>query len=180
MAEKATKKSQVIAQIILDLNSDKEETVLKAIIKTRSKGSSQVIPNLFDAYLKGSAKVKHEITLLVNELKSTDTLEPLVDQLESEHEELRILAMGAIWNSGFDAGDYVDVVIQTAINGSFMEAFEALTIIENMEPPFEDEEVILNAQFMLKEYFSEPRESEKDNLLRTITSIVNTINGQLQ
>lgn len=180
MAEKLTKKSQVIAQIIMDLSSDNEDTVLKAILKTRSKGSSQLIPDLFNAYSKGSSKVKHEITLMVNELKSTDTLEPLVDQLESEQEELRILAMGAIWNSGFDASAYIDTVVQTAINGSFMESFEALTIIENMEPPFEDEEVILNAQFMLKEYFAEPRESEKDNILRTITSIVSTINGQLQ
>ena len=180
MVEKTTKKNQIVLQIIMDLGSDNESTVLKAIIKTRSKGSNQIIPALFKTYAAGSSKVRHEITLLLNELKSTDTLEALVDQLESDVEEMRILALGAIWNSGFDASNYVDVIVQTAIKGSFMETFEALTVLENLEPPFEDEEVILNALFMLKEHFSEPRSGEQNDLLRTITALINSMNTQLQ
>ncbi len=169
----------MVAQIILDLGSDNEETVLKAVKNTRSKGTEQIIPSLFTAFERGSESVQEEIRKLLGELKSTSTMEPLIDQLGSDNEECRKLALSAIWSSGLNANDYIDEIVQVAINGSFMEAFEALTIIENLEPPFE-EEVILNSQLMLKEYFARERKSEGDDLLRTITTIINSINNQLQ
>lgn len=180
MAQKATKTSQVVAQIMIDLGSDNEDTVLKAVKKTRSKGTEQIIPTLFKTFTEtGSERVKKEITELLSELKSSQVVEALIDQLSLEDESGRRLALTAIWSSGLDANDFVDEIVQAAIRGSFMESFEALTIIENLEPPFE-EEVILNSQLMLKQYFTEERTTEKDDVLRTITALINNINAQLQ
>ena len=49
LAMNQTKKpGQVIAQIMIDLNSEKEDIVLKAIKKVRSKGNEQIIRALID------------------------------------------------------------------------------------------------------------------------------------
>ena len=74
--------------------------------------------------------------------------------------------------------DYIDEIIQTVIHGDFQEAFEALTIIENLEPPF-DEEVILNSQLMLNQYFNKNTPAEKDSLVKEIASIINRIGQQI-
>jgi hypothetical protein len=50
--------------------------------------------------------------------------------------------------------------VTAAIKGSFMEAFEAYTIIDNLEGPFEEEN-IMEAQLVLKSYFSMANEDEE-------------------
>ncbi|MBT4775433.1 MAG: hypothetical protein HON99_06915 [Crocinitomicaceae bacterium] len=174
------KPGQVIAQIMIDLNSEKEDIVLKAIKKVRSKGNEQIIPSLFNTYRTTKTnRIKDEITNILSELKSTATIEPLIEELNIGNEASRCLALTAIWSSGLNANEHIDEIIQTAINGSFLEAFEALTIIENLDPPFE-EEVILNSQLILKTYFGNHEKSEKSEVLRNITAIINGINSNLQ
>jgi len=177
MSENNSKPNQLTAQIIQDLNSDQDSTVLKAIRKSRTKGTEQVIPILFKVYAATKSNVIQEaITKLVNELKSTNAVEPLIKQLSSPQENCRLLALSAIWNSGLNVNEYVDEIIQSATNGSFMEAFEALTIIENLDPPFE-EEVILNSQLILNQYFNSTTSPERDRLLKDIAVIISSVSS---
>jgi len=120
--------------------------------------------------------IQEAITKLVNELKSTNAVEPLIKQLSSPQENCRLLALSAIWNSGLNVNEYVDEIIQSATNGSFMEAFEALTIIENLDPPFE-EEVILNSQLILNQYFNSTTSPERDRLLKDIAVIISSVSS---
>ena len=179
MSGNKVKVSQVTAQIIQDLNSDQESVVLKAIRKSRTKGTEQVIPVLFKVYeTTKSNSIREAITKLVNELKSTKVVEPLIKQLSSPEESCRLLALSAIWNSGLNVNEYVDEIIQLATTGSFMEAFEALTIIQNLEPPFE-EEVILNSQLILNQYFNSTNSPERDELLKDIAVIINSVSSTI-
>jgi len=181
MAMNQTKNpGQVLAQIMIDLGSEKENVVLKAIKKARTKGNEQIIPALFNTYRNTKTNlIKDEITSILSELKSTATIEPLIEELNIGNEASRCLALTSIWSSGLNANEYIDEIIQAAVNGSFLEAFEALTIIENLDPPFE-EEVILNSQIILKTYFSNQEKSEKSEILRNITNVINGINSNLQ
>jgi hypothetical protein len=179
MSENKTKVSQITAQIIRDLGSDQESTVLKAIRKSRTKGTEQVIPVLFKIYATTKSNaIREDITKLVNELKVTSAVEPLINQLSSPQESCRLLALSAIWNSGLNVNEYIDEIIQSATNGSFMEAFEALTIIENLEPPFE-EEVILNSQLILNQYFNTTTSNEGDEFLKKIAAIINSVSSTI-
>ena len=179
MSENKTKVSQITAQIIQDLGSDQESTVLKAIQKLRTKGTEQVIPVLFKIFATTKSNaIQEAITKLVHELKVTSAVEPLIRQLSSPQESCRLLALSAIWNSGLNVNEYIDEIIQSATNGSFMEAFEALTIIENLEPPFE-EEVILNSQLILNQYFNSTTSSERDGMLKDIAAIINSVSSTI-
>ena len=179
MSTNSTKINQIEAQIVQGLQSEDDSAVLKAIKKARSKGTEKVIPAMFEVYANSkNSSVKEAVTKLLQELKSTSAIDPLIDQLSSPHENCRILALSAIWNSGLNVNDYIDEIVQTVNNGDFQEAFEALTIIENLEPPF-DEEVILNSQLMLNQYFNKNTPAEKDSLVKEIASIINRIGQQI-
>ena len=73
---------------------------------------------------------------------------------------MRLLALNAFWQTGFNSHENMDKFVTAAIKGSFMEAFEAYTIIDNLEGPFEEEN-IMEAQLVLKSYFSMANEDEE-------------------
>lgn len=159
---------KVYQQLVADLKSNDEKKQLSGLKKVRSKGRPEIVPALFRLYERSnSEKIKAEVQTILGELKSTETTEHLINELVSEAEETRILALSSIWSAGLDPSEYLDELVQCAINGSFMECFEVLTIFENLDT-LPEEEVILNAQLMLKQYFSEDPTDEKVDLLKKI------------
>lgn len=166
MTEK--KISKVYEQLLSDLNSSDSKKQIGALKKVRSKGKPSIVPVLFRLYEKSSnEKIKTEIVHILSELKSTETTEFLINELASDRESTRILALSSIWNAGLDASEYLDELVQCGVNGTFMECFEVLTIFENQET-LPEEEVILNAQVMLKHYFADNPKDEKSGLLKQI------------
>jgi HEAT repeat protein len=159
MAE--TKNDSLIKDLILDLASKDNKTLMSALKRVRSKGSEKVIPSLFHLIEKNEdALIKNEAQSIILELKSTATIPFLLEQLSHEKEEMRLLALNAFWQTGFNSHENMDKFVTAAIKGSFMEAFEAYTIIDNLEGPFEEEN-IMEAQLVLKSYFSMANEDEE-------------------
>jgi hypothetical protein len=60
--------------------------------------------------------------------------------------------------------------VEIAVDGDFMEALDCLTILENMEGPFEERQ-ILEAQLHLKDYLEDtaPKEQQKAKIMSEIT-----------
>ena len=159
MAE--TKNDSLIKDLILDLASKDNKILMSALKRVRSKGSEKVIPSLFHIIEKNEdALIKNEAQSIILELKSTASIPFLLEQLSHEKEEMRLLALNALWQTGFNSHENMDKFVTAAIKGSFMEAFEAYTIIDNLEGPFEEEN-IMEAQLVLKSYFSMANEDEE-------------------
>lgn len=158
MAE--TKKDLLIKDLILDLASKDNKTLMSALKRVRSKGTEKVIPSIFYLIENNEDElIRNEAQKIILELKSTASIPFLLEQLNSDKEEMRLLALNAFWQTGFNSHENMDKFVTAAINGSYMEAFEAYTIIENLEGPFEEEN-IMEAQLVLKTYFSAANEDE--------------------
>ncbi|MDB4088713.1 hypothetical protein N9544_03720 [Flavobacteriales bacterium] len=155
-----SKKDSLVQDLILDLTSKDNKILMSALKRVRSKGSEKVIPSIFNIIENNEDElIKNEARKIILELKSTASIPFLLEQLNNEKEEMRLLALNAFWQTGFNSHENMENFVTAAINGSYMEAFEAYTIIENLDGPFEEEN-IMEAQLVLKTYFSKASEDE--------------------
>ena len=159
MAE--TKKQQKLNQILIDLNSTDEKKISKAIKSLEANGDSTVIIPLANRLLSDlSEKNKTEIIELLSSLKDTSSRGELMNVIDDEkYLSIRQSILTAIWNTKIDFSGYIDEFVYIAIYGSFLEAIDCLTIIENLEGPFMEED-LLESESHLKNYMNS--DAEKD------------------
>ena len=164
------KQTKLIDDLISDLSSKDSKNLASALKRVRSKVSEKVIPALVSIIENNEEpKLVEEAKSIILELKSTASIPYLLDILENhKNSEIRELILNSFWQTGFNAHQYIDKYVLAATKGSYMEAFEADTIIDNLEGPFE-EEPIMEAQLILKSYFSTADEKdEKYTILKNI------------
>ena len=85
-----------------------------------------------------------------------------------------------IWNSGLNASDHLAEVTTAGLHGDYLTGFEALTVLENQDGPFE-EAVVLDALLECKTYLSTTSpDAEKKKIIDAMIVCLNTIEGQIQ
>ncbi len=170
MSEKEREK-EVIKGIIKDFNSSDESTVLKALKTAKDKGNVDLIEPMIDLFEKTSSfQVQEEIRAMLQELKISNAITPLIENLKRNNHDVQEMILSAIWNSAFEPVEEIATICEVACNGNYMVALEALTLIENLEGPFE-EEVLSEAKIVLNEYFQQP-EDEKSDLIKSILGVI--------
>jgi len=142
-------------QIITDLNSEDVKKVSKAIKSLESNGDSSVIKIIADRLLlEINEKNKTELIELLSSLKDTSARGELMAVIDNEkYISIRQLLLSVIWNTKIDFSGYVDEFVFISIHGSFLEAIDCLTIIENLEGPFMEED-LLESESHLKAYMN--------------------------
>lgn len=167
----STEKNKIITQIVQDLKSEDEVIILKALVRVRDKGKTEILEHLFDLFEKTeSEKVKTEVKKILADIKDSYALEVIIEKLKTGSDSLKEVLLYALWNSNLNAVDYIPEIIDTAKNGNYMIALEALTVLENLDGPFSNEK-LTEAQFILNEYFSEGVD-EKETLMRSILDVI--------
>ena len=73
--------------------------------------------------------------------------------------------------------EYLPEIVEAACSSSYMVAFEALTVLENLEGPF-DEEKISEAKLIINDYFANPHEETKQ-LISVILGLLNEMDNSL-
>lgn len=165
--EKTKKGPDPSKEILKLLHSGKEVSVLDGLKKTRQDGSPKLIPTLVEILSsdKSSLTVVKATTNVLYELKDENCIDPLVEQMmRDDLGENRAIVISSFWNSGLDPSQYLNKFVQVAISGSYMDCLECITVIENMEGPFE-ESVILDAMVSIRENLSKADESKQDLLM---------------
>jgi len=180
MAE--TIKQKKHKQILLDLFTDDTKKVSKAIKSLEANGSSESIKPLADKLLTNpNPKNKAEIIELLSSLKDSSVCVEMIEVLnEEKYLPIRQEILSTIWNTKVDFSNYIDEFVEIAVNGSFMETLDCLTIIENLEGPFMEED-ILECQLHLKNYMESkaPKDEQKSQLLSEIALAIKDINENL-
>lgn len=148
-----SKPTKRIQQLINDLESTSQEKVLKTIAILEDEGTADVIQPLCDTYMRqASEEVKEKIENFLNKLSDSSALPAMVDALRNEdNKEMRRVLVGACWQSKLDFSDYLADFVAIASEGDFLETFECYTVIENLDGPF-NESQILESQLYLKEF----------------------------
>ncbi len=164
------KNNKIVEDLLKDLASNDSKTLTSALKRVRSKGNEKVIPSLISIIEENQVEsIVEEAKKIILELKSTAAIPFLLAELEKNKKaEIRELVLSSFWQTGFNAHQHMDKFVKAATKGTFMEAFEAYTVIDNLEGPFQ-EESIMEAQLVLKSYFSESHEEdEKFEILKNI------------
>jgi len=121
--------------IIKKLYSNNIATTIQAIEEIAQSGNSGYIPMLVDVlYIHENDEVKMNIIKLLSEVKHSDAVVELVKAIENEkYKPLQEVLIRACWENGLDYSNYFTTFIDLLINGEYMVAFEAFTLIENSD-----------------------------------------------
>ena len=181
--EMATTKQQLkIKQILEDIKSEDPKKVSKAIKSLESHGDASVIIPLAEALISGlNRKNEEEIIELLSSLKDTSAVVEIMEVIgDSKFISIRPQILSVVWNTQVDFSDYIDDFVEIAVTGNLMEAVECATIIDNLEGPFMEENM-LECQLHLKNYLESgsQKDEHKAFLLSEIAIKIKDINEGL-
>lgn len=180
MADKQAEKR--LTNILLDLRSDDPKKVSLAIKSLEVHGNASVIRPLAESLVHGlTPQNEQEVLELLSSLKDTSVVVEMMEVLGDPYfRPVRQKLLTTVWNTKVDFSDYIDDFVEIAVEGDFMEALDCLTIIENLEGPFMEED-ILECQLHLKNYLESdaPKDDQKGHILSEIALKIKEFNQEL-
>lgn len=170
------KKNNRLKNIIKDLTSDNEKTVLTGLKQLRKHGKPEAIRPLV-GLLKNSLNetIKVETISLLYDLKEQKVVDEIILAIEDDYfiNEKAIL-ISIFWQSSLDGSEYLSTFVKEAIKGDYMVCVEVLTVVENFDATFQETEVE-DLKFDLDEAIDQ-EETEKRNLLIGIRKVLDELN----
>lgn len=165
------------------LNSSDQKKIAKSLKELEVHGDSSVIKPLAEKLKSGELSDKNRAAIieLLCSLKDSSVSVEIMDVVQDEDfASIRQELLTAIWNTKVDFSSYIDDFVEIAVKGTFMEALDCLTIIENLEGPFMEED-ILECQLHLKNYLESdaPKDPQKSHILSEIAILIKDINENL-
>jgi len=154
-----TKKEE---KYISNLNSGNQQVISETIEEIREEGNPVLLPYLINLLNESkNEEVNKQVYSLLCELKQTASIPILLEAIINEkYVGIQETLLRICWENGLDYSPYISTFVGIVINGNFMNAFEAFTIIENMEGVFAKEELeklIEKLTFSLAESTSEKK-----------------------
>lgn len=118
-----------------DLFATNTERVISAINRIKERGNKLYLPMLFELLAsQPETDVEKEIEQLLSTVKSKETVPFFVEALENEKfKSIQKTLLTACWQNGLDFSNYLPVFVEIVISETWETAFEAFTVIENME-----------------------------------------------
>lgn len=176
--EQEKKQLQRIKKLRSGLASTDENEILKAVEEAREEGDARIVPDLIEVWaVTESEEVRNNILGIFNDLKDSDATEHLIEALDHPDIQDRSDLLAVFWNSRLDGSDKIDKFTEIAVEGSYQEAFEALTAIEEMEGPFEENRV-MEAQLWIKTYYAQGTD-EKEPIIQGLDQKLRKIQEEL-
>ena len=163
--------------------TDSSESVFKNALESLSEsGDISVMEPMAQVMFKTADRSrKHliaEFFANIEKPEAKSELVRIIQSLENPNEQIQLL--NVIWNSRMDFSEFLLEIIELAIDGGFEVAMECHTIIENMDGPFEESDV-LESQLLLSSYDKhQSRSKEKDFLIADIVGFIGRIDSGLE
>lgn len=164
MAGQKENRLQKIAALMLDVNSGEKGKVIEALGGLKQYGDVSIIAPLLTLIFDTEDRVIHQqLHEFLSDVHHKDAPLEFMQALKNrEVESEKQLILNILWNSKLNFSDYLPDFINIAVNGDFMTALECLTILENLEGPFKEEDVI-EAQIAISHYKDHPSKNEQKN-----------------
>lgn len=116
--------------------------VLTALNLLKEKGNKEYLPILFELLLSNPEdEIQKEIMKLLGTIKDKDTIPVFVEALqEKKFSAVWKEILTTCWQNGLDFSKDLTIFVDLVIDGEWEVAFEAFTVIENLEHfPAEEE-----------------------------------------
>jgi hypothetical protein len=176
-------KSKLIKQseLLKKLKAGNEQEFAKNLAELDTVLTIEALPSLVSVFHANiSDGSKEELLVFFNNLTAPDAQEIMIQILmDPDNLSIRQILLSTIWNSRLDYSLYLAEFVEMAVEGDYLEALECLTIIENLEGPFEESD-ILEAQLHLKEYLElGVKDDQKAILISEIALLIKNFNEEL-
>jgi len=169
-------------ELLVQLSSDKNEVVIKALDGLKEYGSEESITPIMQLWnTTEDEEVIHAIEQLFMDIRISRAPEVIISNLTTgEYPNIITRVLHTLWNSGLDYTPYIPEIVTFAIQGDFEQALEALTVIENQEGDF-NEEITMESLIRIKDYAEKTKESDpqKAKLIAAIKTFIHQIDGTL-
>lgn len=169
----SVKKSKALKQAIIELFDKDDTKVMKALKTITKSGTAEEIPVLMDVYVQASEGViKDELVRMLSSMKLAGGDRALVSLLEEDRfKDHHSFILTSIWNSGYQPIEHLDVIVNAGLKGDYMTNFEVLTILENLEPPF-DMDVVAVASLNVDDHLEDNQPDERTPIIEQIQKIL--------
>lgn len=168
-----TAKNKQIEEIKRELFSEDDIVVMKAVHKCREDGSKPLVEPLIAVYASTKhAEIRREIADLLGNLKVSGLEEIFTKAISNkEYKAVRRDLLSFIWNSGIQPVDAVVILAEIAVEGSFEEALECVTIVESIEDPILETDVLEACSVLRSALSSDASSPKKDLWYDMLTSL---------
>ncbi|QIA08588.1 hypothetical protein [Draconibacterium halophilum] len=128
-------KTKINQTIRTQLFSADKTKVLDALNKLKESGNKDYLPILFELMVAGcETEVEQEIQKLLGTIKDKETIPVFINALqEDRYQPIRKNITTVCWQNGLDFSANIEVFVDIVINENWETAFEAFTVIDNME-----------------------------------------------
>lgn len=155
--------------ILKGLESADSLKVIDTIEELRSSGRASDIPLLVELlHLTQNPEIKSKITGLFANLKESDTIPLIIGAIQNQKyaPELKEL-VACCWENGLDYSNYLSLFVGLLIDNEFAIAFEAYTVIMNLETRI-DQKIIDQEIDLLEQALSSAPEQKRQLMLDVI------------
>ena len=170
------KQQKIKVKLLIDeLNSGNQSKISASIKALQANGDISILEPMVSLLLSNiSDKIKAEVMEFLSSLKDTDSVDEIMRIFKDPaYNVVRGNILATIWNSPLNYSYYLADFVEIAVEGDFMEALECLTIIENIEGPFE-ERYVLESQLHLQDYAKDtnPKDPKKAQIMSEIAILI--------
>lgn len=118
-----------------NLFSANNEMVVSAIHAIKERGNKQYLPILFDVLNAGpDPEIESEIAKLLGTVKDKTAVNTFMRAVEDPgYKSIRKKILTACWQNGLDYSNFVPVFIDLVVAEDWEVAFEAFTVVDNLE-----------------------------------------------
>lgn len=163
--------------LIKGLQSGNLQIILKTIEDAKETGDSSIVPSLIDLMIFSEhEEVRKNSKKILSEIKDKSAVDEIMNAVDdTKYADYRNQVVALCWESNLNFTPYISTFTKIVIDGDFMEAFEAMTVIENMTGVISKE----TADDLTNLINSAKREisDEKLNFANSILDIIEQLKG---
>lgn len=165
-------------QIVSKLQSQNHELVLETVEQLRSSGNLSYLPFLFEIlHSSSNTEINSAILKLLADIKHVDVIPQLVAAIQDENNhKIRKELVSICWENGLDFCANLPLFVDLVINEELEVAFEAYTVIVNMEGKISPE--VLNSETEKMETVLNKLGEQKKHLLIDIIDYLPQLSDQ--
>ncbi len=122
-------------EITTAIFSQKENKVLKALDIIKKNGDAELFNIILELLnIEENEKIRDKIIDIINNVKLQDVVPVIISAIkEIRFSKSLYILLTSCWMSGLEYEKYIDVFTDIFIISDFLTAFEAFTVIENMD-----------------------------------------------
>lgn len=122
-------------EIINNLRSEKKSIILETLKYIYQEGNKNILSEVIELLLiTPETVIRDEIIKILENLKDQESVPCIIEAIENpDYNDILSILVTSSWKNGLDFSEYVEVFTEVFIKSEFQLAFDAFTVIDNLE-----------------------------------------------